>query len=114
MNEQTQQRLWIIIFEAEAPTGKAFDLLLGFSILTSVIAVMLETVESVNQRYGTVLIAIEWAFTILFTIEYFLRLWLSRRPLRYAFSFFGIVDFVSCIPTYLTLIPGLAAELLPV
>ena len=100
-------RLHEIIFEADTPTGKLFDVVLMVAILLSVLAVMLETVEGVAARWGPALNALEWFFTILFTVEYVLRLLCSRRPLRYAVSFFGIVDFLSILPTYLELgIPG--------
>ena len=102
-----REKLWEIVFEAETPFGKAFDLVLLMAIGMSVLAVMLETVEGVGQKWATQLHALEWFFTILFTCEYVMRLWLVRRPLRYAFSFFGIVDLLSCLPTYLALlIPG--------
>lgn len=98
-----KQKVWEIIFEAETPMGKFFDVTLLWLIFFSVLAVMLETVDPIAMRYGTVLDVLEWMFTIAFTIEYLLRLWVSRRPLRYATSFFGIIDLLSCIPTYLAL-----------
>ena len=93
-----RQKLYIIIFEADTPAGKLFDVTLIVSIILSVIAVMLDSVSSINEAYGNVLYAIEWFFTVLFTIEYILRLYCIGRPLRYAGSFFGIVDIavVSC------------------
>ena len=107
-----KQKLWEVIFEAETPSGKVFDVTLLWIIAISVLVVMLESVESIKAAYGGLFIALEWGFTILFTIEYLLRLWLVRKPLRYAFSFFGIVDLLSCLPTYLALLlpvllPGL-------
>ena len=107
-----KQKLWEVIFEAETPSGKVFDVTLLWIIAISVSVVMLESVESIKAAYGGLFIALEWGFTILFTIEYLLRLWLVRKPLRYAFSFFGIVDLLSCLPTYLALLlpvllPGL-------
>ncbi|MEM9080159.1 MAG: ion transporter [Verrucomicrobiota bacterium] len=102
-----KQRLWEVVFEAETRGGKVFDVALLCLIGLSVLAVMLESVESVAARWGGLLKFVEWTFTILFTLEYLVRLWLARRPLRYARSFFGIVDFLSCLPTYLQLlIPG--------
>ena len=98
-----KNKVWEIIFEAETPVGKAFDVILLWSIFFSVLAVMLETVVPFQQRYGTLLKVAEWFFTIFFTIEYLTRLWVTRRPLRYATSFFGIIDLLSCLPTYLTL-----------
>lgn len=101
-----KQTLWEVIFEAETKVGKAFDVVLLWAIALSVLAVMLETVDSFKQQYGSVLVAAEWAFTVLFSVEYVLRLWLSRRPLNYATSFFGVVDLVSCLPQYLALMLG--------
>ncbi len=92
-----------IIFEADTPAGRAFDIILLWAIGISVLAVMLESVQSVNARYGSYLRAVEWFFTILFTIEYFVRIAVVLRPKKYIFSFFGIVDLLAFIPTYLTL-----------
>ncbi len=91
-----------IIFGSETRLGKAFDLVLIFSIICSVIAVMLGSVSKIYLQYSELLFYIEWFFTLLFTLEYSLRLVSVRRPLRYATSFFGIVDFLSIIPTYLS------------
>jgi voltage-gated potassium channel len=100
-------KLHEVIFEADTAAGKTFDVLLIFSISLSVLAVMLESVASIREQHGQLLYAIEWFFTILFTIEYFLRLICIGRPLRYATSFFGVVDLLAVIPTYLDLlIPG--------
>ena len=106
-----KQKLWEIVFEAETPTGKIFDVVLLWLIGISVALVMLESVEPLRREHGAMFIAFEWIFTILFTIEYVVRLWLVRKPLRYATSFFGIVDLLSCLPTYLTLIfPGATVQ----
>lgn len=100
-------RLHEIIFEADTPAGKAFDLILIVSIVLSVFVVMVESVNHIQQRYGTALRAIEWFFTILFTVEYILRLLCVRRPLGYARSFFGVVDLLAILPTYISLLlPG--------
>ncbi len=114
--ESFKQRMWRIVFEAETRAGKVFDVILIWLIIASVIVVMLETVDYYSTAYAQTLYVLEWCFTALFTIEYFLRLWLTRKPLKYAFSFFGIVDFLSCIPTYLLLLPfgGAAAHSLRV
>jgi voltage-gated potassium channel len=99
-----------IIFEADTPAGKAFDIALILTIIVSVVAVMLETVAPVRARYGPELRAVEWVITILFTIEYILRLLCVGQPARYARSFFGIVDLMSILPTYFSvLIPGAQA-----
>lgn len=93
-----------IIFEADTPGGKAFDVALLVVIVASVVAVMLESVASVGDEYGVALRAFEWVITILFTIEYVLRLYCVARPLAYAFSFYGIVDLLAILPTYLSVV----------
>lgn len=95
--------LYSIIFEADTPAGKSFDVALLWAIGLSVIAVMLESVASVREPYGDALYALEWAFTAMFSIEYVLRLISAPRPLRYARSFFGIVDLLAILPTFLSL-----------
>ncbi len=103
----TRQRLHEIIFEADTPAGKRFDVVLLWAIVISTGAVMLESVEEIKAAHGPLLTTVEWVFTALFSVEYFLRLWCVRRPARYARSFFGLVDLGSILPTYLTLfIPG--------
>ena len=100
-------KLHEIIFEADTPAGKFFDLLLILSILLSVLAVMLDSITAIREDYGNWLLAAEWGFTLLFTIEYALRLSCVGRPLKYAVSFYGIVDLLSILPTYLILLlPG--------
>lgn len=94
-------RLYTIIFEADTPAGRRFDLLLIAAILTSILVVLLDSVDSVYTRHGKVIDLLEWAFTLLFTVEYITRLACVRRPLRYALSFFGIIDLLSVLPTYL-------------
>ncbi|MDD2389613.1 MAG: ion transporter [Desulfobacterales bacterium] len=102
-----RSQLHEIIFEADTPAGKAFDVVLIWSIIISVSAVILESMSGFKSKFGSTLFAIEWFFTILFTIEYILRLLSVGRPLRYAKSFFGIVDLLAVIPTYASLfMPG--------
>jgi voltage-gated potassium channel len=102
-----RKRLYEIIFEADTRAGKTFDIFLLLTIIASVITVMLDSVPSINARYGSQLVSLEWIFTALFTIEYLLRLVAVRNTLAYARSFFGLVDLVALIPTYLSLlIPG--------
>ena len=102
-----RHRLHEVIFEADTPAGKAFDVALILAIVASVVAVMLDSVAGIRHAYGPLLLAVEWFFTLLFTVEYLLRLSSVRRPIRYATSFFGVVDLLSVIPTYLSLlIPG--------
>ncbi|MEZ6192548.1 MAG: ion transporter [Phycisphaerales bacterium] len=101
-------RTWLyeVIFEADTPAGKAFDVVLLWSILLSVAAVLLESVASIRADYGRALYAAEWFFTILFTAEYIVRIICVRRPVLYARSFFGIVDLLSILPTYISLFIG--------
>lgn len=98
-----RERLHEVIFEADTPQGRTFDVVLLACIVASVAAVLLESVASIRTRWGGTLRAAEWAFTILFTIEYALRIVSVRRPLAYALSFFGIVDLLAIVPTYLSL-----------
>ena len=96
-----------IIFGTDTRSGALFDQVLIATIITSVIAVMLDSIDSVHQRWGHELYIAEWIFTLVFTVEYGVRLWVSERPMHYARSFFGVVDLLSVIPTYLSLIaPG--------
>ncbi len=100
-------KLHEIIFEADTPLGKAFDVFLIFSILISVVVIMLESVKAFNARHFYTLFLIDWSFTVLFTIEYILRLLSVRRPLLYAKSFYGLVDLFAILPSYLSLLfPG--------
>ncbi|MCB0214107.1 MAG: ion transporter [Anaerolineae bacterium] len=96
-----------IIFEADTPAGKLFDVVLIWSIILSVVVVLLDSVAGIRVRYGALLYATEWFFTILFSIEYILRVISVRRPLRYVASFFGWVDLLAILPTYISLlVPG--------
>ena len=100
-------RLHEVIFESDTPAGRYFDLALIWLIVLSVATVVLESVREVRDQYGKLLYALEWLFTLLFTVEYFLRLLSVRRPLRYARSFFGVIDLLAIIPTYLSVfVPG--------
>jgi voltage-gated potassium channel len=100
-------RLHQIIFEADTPEGRLFDLLLLLAIVSSVVVVLLESVASVRAQAGPTLRALEWGFTILFTVEYVLRLATVRRPLRYARSPLGVIDLLAILPSYISLvIPG--------
>ena len=103
-NHNWKDRLRVIIFGTDAPLGKAFDLLLLVLILLSILVVMLESVKEIEQTYGNLIKISEWTFTIVFTMEYILRIITSNRPSKYIFSFFGIIDFLAVIPTYLTII----------
>ncbi len=107
-----QRRLFEIIFKAETPAGKLFDVLLIVVIVVSVLAVMLGTVNPIQERWGRVFYATEWGFTLLFTAEYLLRLYCVRDRWRYARSFFGVVDLLSIAPLYLELVVTGAGHLL--
>ena len=96
-----------IVFGTDTRAGQLFDQLLIIAIIASVAAVMLDSVQSLHTRWGEWFYLAEWFFTLLFTAEYLLRLWLSDRPGRYAFSFYGVVDLLSVLPTYISVIvPG--------
>lgn len=105
-----REHLYEIIFEADTRAGKLFDVVLLVAILLSVAVVMLESVRSIRSAHGGLLFAAEWFFTILFTVEYVVRLICVPRPLRYVFSFYGIVDLLAILPTYLTAIPYVAGR----
>ncbi|MCP4296328.1 MAG: ion transporter, partial [Proteobacteria bacterium] len=97
-------RLHRIIFEAETPAGKLFDIILIVTIMLSVLVVMLDSMKRFNDLYGQYLYILEWTFTIVFTIEYLLRIYCTGKPIRYIISFFGIVDLLAILPTYVGLI----------
>ncbi|MFS0756055.1 ion transporter [Noviherbaspirillum sp. 1P10PC] len=106
-SEGLRARLYTVIFEADTRAGRIFDLALIVAILASVMVVVLDSVQAVSSRHGDMLGALEWFFTLLFTVEYAARLYCVRRPLRYATSFFGAIDFLSVLPTYLAMMmPG--------
>jgi voltage-gated potassium channel len=99
-----RNKLHEVIFEADTPAGKLFDVILLWAILLSVTAVMLESVKSYNILFGKFFRIVEWVFTIAFTLEYIARTISVKKPLNYTFSFFGIIDLLAIIPTYLSLI----------
>ena len=102
-----RNQLHTIIYEADTRGGQLFDVILLISIGLSVLAVALESVEPIRVQHGQLLRSVEWFFTILFTVEYVLRLISVERPLQYARSFFGLIDLLAIFPTYLALlIPG--------
>ena len=107
MNNPTKKSSWKhklheIIYEADTPEGKLFDVILLIAIIASIILVMLESVESIDNKYHDALYVGEWIITILFSIEYILRVISIRKPTRYIFSFYGIIDFLSTIPIYIS------------
>ncbi len=99
-----QDKLFSVIFGTDTPAGRNFDLLLITAILISVGALLLDTVEAVNQRIGPQLLALEWFFTVLFTVEYLTRLYCSPNKRAYAGSFYGVVDLLAILPSYLALL----------
>jgi len=100
----TRDRIHEIIFEADTPLGKFFDVSLLVLIVLSVITVMLESSSGWSPGIRRLFVILEWVFTITFTVEYLLRLWVTIRPMKYALSFYGIVDLQAILPTYLSLI----------
>lgn len=102
-----QHRLHEIIFEADTRAGKLFDIFLILAIILSVLVVMLDSVASITRAHGNLLLVLEWGFTLLFTLEYLLRLICVKKPLRYAASPLGLVDLLAVLPTYVSLVvPG--------
>lgn len=99
-----RHRLYIVIFGHETRAGRAFDAVLFLAIILSVAVVMLDSVSEIRQNHSRLLFAAEWVFTILFTIEYVLRLLCVPSPARYARSFFGIIDVLAILPTYVDLL----------
>ncbi|MDT0511893.1 ion transporter [Halomonas sp. LES1] len=106
-DEGLRKRVFQIIFESDTRPAKAFDIVLIVAILTSVLVVMLESIESLRSDYGTLFLWLEWGFTIAFTFELAVRLYCLERPLQYLRSFYGVVDLIAILPTWLALIvPG--------
>jgi voltage-gated potassium channel len=101
--KKLKEELYEIIFEADTWEGKLFDIILLIVILLSVALVLLESVSSIQENYRQLLKVSEWIITGIFTIEYVLRIIIIRKPFRYIFSFYGIIDFLSVIPSYLSL-----------
>ena len=99
-----QEKIYNIIFKVDTPLGKAFDVSLLVAILASVLVVMLESIARLSDRYHDIFYTLEWIFTIFFTIEYALRIYCVKDPKRYIFSFYGIIDLLAILPTYLSLI----------
>lgn len=97
-------RLYRVIFHHDSPAERNFDLWLIAAILASVLVVILDSVPSLRARWHLVLYAAEWLFTALFTLEYLVRLWVVRNRLRYALSFYGLIDLLAILPTYLSLL----------
>jgi voltage-gated potassium channel len=100
----TKQKIYEIIFEADTPAGKLFDVALLFVIIISVALVLLESVPAIRDNHYQLLRILEWCITIIFSIEYILRVAIVKKPLRYIFSFYGIIDLLSVLPTYIGLV----------
>lgn len=99
-----KSKLHEIIYEADTPMGKWFDIVLIFLIIISVILVMLESIKDIDAKYHNILLALEWVITIFFTIEYIARIICIKKPAHYIFSFYGIIDVLSTIPLYVSYI----------
>ena len=106
MTKSIRKKLYDIIFEADTFTGKTFDIVLLVLIVISILAVILESVPAYGERYRGLFSVIEWTITFFFTAEYLLRIWVVERPSRYIFSFFGIIDLLSILPSYISLVIG--------
>lgn len=105
--KKNREKLYTIIFEADTKAGRAFNIILIWSIIISVAIVILESIHTENESLRTFFFVGEWFFTILFTIEYILRIYVVKRKFRYIFSFFGIIDLLSILPGFLSLLlPG--------
>jgi voltage-gated potassium channel len=105
-NANWNTKLHEIIYEADTPSGKLFDLVLLLTIIASILLVMLESVNSIDAKYHKILNISEWIITILFSIEYIARIITVKKPFHYIFSFYGIIDLLSTIPKYISLIFG--------
>ena len=98
-----KSKLYDVIFESDTSLGKKFDILLIACILLSVMVVMADSVPSYNEKYKKILFKIEWFFTLLFTLEYFLRIYCIKKPIYYITSFYGIIDLLSILPNYISI-----------
>jgi len=107
-----KERLHDTIFESNTPAGKTFDIALLIFILSSIIVVILDSIPSYHERYGNIFLIAEWTFTILFTLEYILRLVSVKSPLKYAFGFLGLIDLLTIVPMYLSFFIAGAPSLL--
>lgn len=99
-----KKKIYLIIFRSDTPNGKLFDLILLWMILFSILTVALESVASIRNQYLQYIHIAEWIFTIAFSTEYALRIYSSRKPAQYIFSFYGIIDLISFLPTYISLL----------
>ncbi len=104
MKLATRQELYDIIFKSDTRLGKAFDIFLLWAIVISVLIAMLDSVPALNGKYGFLFYFIEWVFTILFTVEFIIRVYVIPKPAKFIFSFWGIVDLLAILPAYLSLL----------
>jgi voltage-gated potassium channel len=111
-NTGWREQLRIIIFQTDTVAGRRFDKTLLLIILSSLVVVIIDSIESIHHDYANLLAYIEWGFTLVFTVEYALRLYCSPKPMRYAFSFYGLVDLLAIVPGILALYYGDAQYLL--
>jgi len=102
-NDELRRKIYTVVFRSDTPAGKLFDLILLWLILFSILSVFLESVASIRQNYLYYIRSAEWFFTAIFTIEYILRIYSSHKPLKYVFSFYGLIDLIAILPTYLSL-----------
>ncbi|PMZ91622.1 MULTISPECIES: ion transporter [unclassified Pseudomonas] len=102
-NDTWRNRLYVIIFQTDTVAGRRFDTSLLLIIFASLVVVILDSIDDVHQNYASLLAYIEWGFTVIFLGEYILRLYCSPKPLRYAFSFYGLVDLLAIVPGILAL-----------
>jgi len=105
--ETVRQNVYQVIYQTNTRAGRAFDICLIIAILTSVLIIVLDSVAGITEQYGELLFTAEWFFTVFFTLEYLLRIACINRPVKYIFSFYGIIDLLAIIPAYISFfIPG--------
>ena len=105
--ETLRHNLYQVIYQAQTPAGRWFDIILIIGILASVLTIVLESVADISQQYGELLFTAEWVFTAIFTVEYILRIFCIPRPFKYVFSFYGVIDLLAILPSYFSLfMPG--------
>jgi len=101
MNHSFKNELYEIVFEADTKLGKVFDIILLILILLSILFVSLESVNSIADKYGEILFYLEWGITVFFTLEYILRIYIVRHKFSYILSYYGLIDLLSILPTYI-------------
>ncbi len=102
-NDLLRRKIYVIIFRSDTPAGRLFDLILLVLISLSILSVFLESVASLRANHGMLIHTAEWVFTVLFTLEYALRIYSSDKPIKYIFSFYGLIDLIAIVPTYISL-----------